>query len=135
MKTLRWIAVPLSAIAVWYGLLLLGIASVGVLDSLCPAELMISGVCTAPWYELAFDALVLVYTGLVSAGVVLIPGFLAPSHRFYVALSAYVAGACFAIYVASMGSVWAPFATSAVSGSAALWLAASTWRRGPWKNP
>jgi len=131
----RWLAVPLSAIAVWYGLLLLGIASVGALDSLCPAELMISGVCTAPWYAWAVDALVLVYTALVSAGVVLVPGFLAPSHRFYVALCAYAVGACFAIYVAALGSMWAPFAVAAVSGSAALWLAASTWRRGQRKNP
>jgi hypothetical protein len=126
---LRWLAVPLSAIAVWYGLLLLGIASVGVLDSFCPAELMISGICTAPWHAAAFDALVLVYTGLVSVGVILVPGFLAPSHRFHVALSAYAIGACFAIYVATVGSMWAPFVVSAVGGSAALWLAASTWYR------
>jgi hypothetical protein len=121
-KTIRWVAVPISGIAVWYVLLLLGIASVGVLDSLCPAELMISGMCTAPWHAQAFDALVLVYTGLVSAGVILVPAFLAPSHRFYVALAAYAVGACFAIYVATVGSMWAPFVMSAVSGSVALWL-------------
>ncbi len=128
---LRWVAVPLSAIAVWYGFLVLGIVSVGVVDFFCPAGLMISGMCTAPWHAAAFDALVLVYTGLVSAGVVLVPGFLAPSHRFYVALSTYAVGACFAIYVAGVGSMWAPFVVSAVSGSAALWLAASTWHSGP----
>jgi hypothetical protein len=32
VKMLRWVAVPLSAIAVWYGFLVLGIVSVGVVD-------------------------------------------------------------------------------------------------------
>jgi hypothetical protein len=130
MSALRWLAVPLSVVAVWWALLLLGIFSVGVLDALCPADLMISGMCTAPWHPPAFDALVVVYAALVSAGVVLVPAWLAPAHRFAVALSAYLLGACFAIYVAVGGSMWLPFVAAAASGSAALGFAASRWRGG-----
>jgi hypothetical protein len=128
MTILRWLAVPVSGLAVWYAVLLLGIGSVDVLDSLCPRELMISGMCSAPWHGPAFDALVLFYTGMVSAGVVLVPAVLAPSHRFRVALAAYVYGAAFAVYVLAAGSAWGPFVVAAASGSAALLVAAARWR-------
>jgi hypothetical protein len=125
---LRWLTVPLAGVAVWYTTLLLGFGAVSVLDSFCPPELVVSGMCTAPWHEPAVEALVLVFTALVAAGVVLVPAVMAPAHRYRVATIGYGCGAAFALYVASAGSMWRPVLVSAVSGSAALALAAWKWR-------
>ncbi len=128
---LRWIAVPLAAIAVWYAVLLLGLAGVGALDALCPPELVVSGACTAPWHGPSVEALILVCTAVAAFGIVIVPALVAPSHRFRVALASFLGGAAFAVYAAGGGSVWIPFAVAAVTGSGALRLAASKWRGSP----
>ena len=128
MNVLRWMAVPCSVITVWYGVLMIGIASIAVLERPCPPELMISGMCTASWYAPSVDALLLFYTGIVSAAVVLIPAAIAPFYRFYVALAAYGLGACFATYNVVVGVGWTLFMASAAAGSAALWIAALIWQ-------
>jgi hypothetical protein len=46
----RWALVPVTAFGVWFGTLLIGIGGSSLLDSLCPPDLMISGICTAPWH-------------------------------------------------------------------------------------
>jgi len=123
----RWALVPLSGLAVWLAVLLLGIVGYGVLDSLCPPELMVSGACTARWHGPGVDALVLLCTALASAGVVIVPARVAPGRRFHVALAAFTVGAVFALYVARGGSLWGPFFAAALAGSAGLWLVASRW--------
>jgi hypothetical protein len=128
---LRWALVPLSAVAVWYLTFIFGLAAVGVLDTLCPADLMVSGLCTAWWHAPAVETLILACTVIVAVGLVILPGLIAPAWKFPVALIAYGCGAAFAIYVAiaSFGSFWKPFIASALSGSAALWMAATRWRK------
>lgn len=130
MKQLvRWILVPLSGIAVWAAVLVLGIAGVDLLSRLCPPALMVSGLCTASWHAPAVEVLILLCTAVVSAGIVLIPAFVAPSNRFRVATFAFACGTVFGLYAASGGSMWGPFFVAASAGSASLWLAASKWRR------
>ena len=124
----RWLIVPLAAAGIWYAALLSGLVAVGVLDALCPAEQMISGLCTAPWHAPAVDALVAAYAAATAFGIVVVCGFLAPAHKFTVALSAFVCGAGFAAFAASEGTMWPPFIAAAVGGSAGLVLAASRWR-------
>ena len=123
----RWILVPLSGVAVWYAVLLLGIAGYELLDRLCPPELVVSGACTASWHAPAVEVLMLVCTALVSAGIVVIPALIAPARRFQVAAVAFGCGATFAIYAASGGSLWGPFFVSALTGAGSLWLVASKW--------
>ena len=127
-ERLRWLLVPVTGAAVWFGVLALGIAGYATLDSLCPPSLVVSGMCTAPWHSPAVEALMLTCTALVSAGVVIAPALIAPSHRFEVAAVAYGCGAAFAIYTARGGGLWAPFFVAALVGSASLWLAASKWK-------
>jgi hypothetical protein len=128
IKLVRWLSVPIAAIAVWYVVLLIGIALVGVLDSLCPPDLVVSGLCTAPWYGPVFEALLLICTAAVAAALVIVPALVAPAHQFGVAVIAYSCGAVVAVYVAFGAFAWGPFVASALSGSAALWLAAAKWR-------
>ena len=127
-KLIRWALVPITGLAVWYAGLFLGLAGVAAIESSCPPELVVSGLCTAWWYGPAVDALVWVCTALVAVGVVILPARIAPSRRLPVAGVAYASGVVFAIYAASGGSLWGPFLVAAPSGSGALWLASSRWR-------
>ncbi len=130
MNLVRWALVPLSAIAVWCAGILVGIAGIGLLDSLCPPELMVSGSCTARWHAPALEALVLLCTGLVAAGIVIIPAYIAPGGRFHVAAIAFGCGAVFALYTAATADdLWLPFVVAGLTGSASLWFVASRWRR------
>ncbi|MCB1036965.1 MAG: hypothetical protein KDD47_24270 [Acidobacteria bacterium] len=129
METLRWACVPLVAIAVWYGTALLGIVGYEVLESLCPPELVVSGLCTAPWFSSAVDGLTAVCTAVVAAALVLVPAWVAPRHRFVIACLAYLFGAAFATYLAFGGGFLNLFLLAAASGSLALWAAWKKWPR------
>jgi len=56
VTAVRWALVPVTAFGVWFGTLLIGIGGSSLLDSLCPPDLMISGICTAPWHGPAIRA-------------------------------------------------------------------------------
>ena len=124
----RWLLVPVAAFGIWSVALLSGIAAVGVLDALCPAEQMISGFCTAPWHATAVEGLIVAYAATTAFGIVVVCGFLAPANKFTVALIAFSCGAVFAVFAASEGTMWGPFIAAAAGGSVGLVLAASRWR-------
>jgi hypothetical protein len=124
----RWLLVPVAAAGIWSVALLSGFAAVGVLDALCPAEQMISGFCTAPWHATSVDVLIVAYVAATAFGIVVVCGFLAPANKFTVALIAFLCGAVFAAFAASEGTMWGPFISAAVGGSAGLVVAASRWR-------
>jgi len=84
--------------------------------------------CMATWHGPAVDALILLCTAVAATGIVVVPALVAPSRRFLVAALEYAGGAAFAVYAASGGDLWGPFVVAAISGSAALGLAASRWR-------
>jgi hypothetical protein len=119
--------VPLSAVAVWFGILILGVVLAELLDRLCPADLIESGFCTASWHKPAFDTLLGLCTALVSTAVVLVPARIAPAHKFAVAAAAYISGAAFAFYILIGDFEWWIFMTAALSGSVALAIAAVKW--------
>jgi len=121
--------VPLSALAVWFGVALLGLAAYNLLDSLCPPELMVSGACTAPWYASAVEGVILLCTGLAAAGIVIIPALVAPAWRVEVSTFAFACGALFAIYAALDASLWLAFVVAAIAGSISLWGVFAVRRR------
>jgi hypothetical protein len=129
-KLLRWVLVPLAGFAVWYLTFQIGFVGLALLDRLCPPEFLISGACTATWHRQAVDLLTLLCTAIVTAGLVLVPAFVAPTHRFQVALQFFLFGGAFAIYAALSGSLWGPFLVSSATGLASLWWARSRWGLG-----
>src|SRR5262245_59079514 len=96
VRLARWLLVPVAAAGIWAVALLSGLAAVGVLDALCPAEEMISGFCVAPWHATAVDVLIAAHAAATAFGIVVGCGFLAPAHKFTVALIAFWCGAVFA---------------------------------------
>jgi len=129
MRVLRWALVPVSALAVWYAVLLIGIGAVSVLDAMCPPELVVSGACTAPWHGPAVEALFVVCAALAALGIVTVTALVAPTHKRAVASAAFACGAAFAVYVARAGDLWAPFLAAALGGAVGLWIRSARSRR------
>ena len=82
MIAVRWALVPVTAFAVWVGTLLIGIGGSSLLDSFCPADLMISGICTASWHEPAMTALETVCAAVAAVGFIALPPAVAPAYPF-----------------------------------------------------
>jgi hypothetical protein len=116
----RWLLVPVTAFAVWVVVLMLGIGGSSLLDSLCPPDLMISGVCTAPWHRPAMAALEMICAGLAAVGFVVLPAKVAPAYRAYVAVVCFVIGGLLSIELAIAGDLWAPAGVAALAGTIAL---------------
>ena len=129
IRVLRWLAVPMAGIAFWLMARFLGLIGLRLLRSMCPPELVISNLCTASWYVPAESLYVLTNIAILSAGLVLAPAFIAPSHRFRIALVGYVFSLIFTatVYVISGEQKGVGAIISGGSGSIALWLAAKIW--------
>lgn len=119
-SVIRWFLVALSFPAVWHLVLVAGIASVAVLDSLCPSDLVVSGMCTAQWYQPAFEALLAAFSAIAAFSMVVVPVLLAPGHRMAVAFGSFSIGAVVATYFALGGMLWVPFVCAAASGALAI---------------
>jgi hypothetical protein len=126
---LRWALVPVAAFAVWFGTLLLGIAGSSLLDSLCPPDLMISGICTATWHGPAMKALEIVCAAIAAVGFIALPAAIAPAYHIPVAVGCFVVGGLLTIELAIAGALWAPAAVAAVAGVTTLWSTISRSRR------
>ena len=120
LTAVRWIVVPLTAFAVWVGTLVVGISGVTVLDSLCPPELMVSGLCTASWHPPALAALEMFCAGIAAIGFVVLPAKVAPAHRARVAVVCFVVGGVLTSGLAVAAALWWPSAVAAIAGIIAL---------------
>ena len=127
----RWILVPISALGVWAAVTVFGIGAIGLLDALCPEDLMVSGSCTAPWHEPAVEGLFIVGAGIAAFGIVTVSARVAPHRQWLVALATFGAGAVYAGSLARSGNLWGPFAGAAVGGVIGLWWAHARWKRQP----
>jgi hypothetical protein len=95
------------------------------LRHLCPQELLVSGMCTARWYASAELALIAAFVALGASLFVALPVVFAPSHKRWVALVAYAAGAIFvSVFTWQVGlSFWPPYAAALASGGATAAIA------------
>jgi hypothetical protein len=125
----RWALVPVTAFGVWFGTLLIGIGGSSLLDSLCPPDLMISGICTAPWHGPAMTALEMACAAIAAVGFIALPAIVAPAYHIPVAVGCFVVGGLLTIELAIAGALWAPAAVAAIAGVITLWLTISRSRR------
>jgi len=122
-RVLRFTLAPIVAVVGWFVVLFLGLAAVGVLDSFCPPEEMVSGSCQADWYGPAVDALIVAFSGLSAVVVVLAPTLMAPSRKIAVAAVAFGCGAAVALSMwASEPELLAEFLAAFGCGAATLAL-------------
>ena len=130
-RVLRWLAVPVVAFVFWATVRMLGLLGLQGLSFLCPAELVVDYKCTASWYPTAEILYVLLHNPTLSAGIVLVPATVAPSHRVGIALLGFGWSMAFTfmVYVLS-GEMWIVGSiVTGASGVLALWFAVRLWRK------
>ena len=109
---LRWLLLVPAAVAAWLLAVLLATVLLGGLRRLCPDRQVVSGMCVAPWFGPASDAVVALGAALAAIFVLRAVTVTAPSHKKFVAVVAYLAGALIAAWLGiESGQYLALFAT------------------------
>jgi hypothetical protein len=129
MTEFRWLMTVPAGVAVWFLVLFTGIFATAILDVFCPPELIVSGSCTASWYQPALEAVVAIFTGISALGVVLAPALVAPSKRRMVAWVAFFIGlaSATAMFIPDPSlTVW-PYAAAVFGGLVGLYIAGRIW--------
>ena len=96
---IRWLAVLPAAVVGWFLALVIGLIVHSGIESLCPRDQMDSGMCVAPWFPYASDAVSAFGAGLAAVLVITLAVLAAPAHRIVVMRTAFVAGLLAAIYM------------------------------------
>jgi hypothetical protein len=93
---LRWLLVPfVGVLGCWAGFAL-AIALHGAFTWLCPAELLVSGMCIARWFHAAEAVSFCAGASIGAVLAVLLPSLVAPARQGIVAAVAFACGAAYA---------------------------------------
>jgi hypothetical protein len=119
-RLVRWLLVLPASVAAWYLALVVGIGLHLALDSLCPPEQTVSGLCIAPWHAPASQTLMAFGAGLAALLVMLTCTFLAPTHRRQVAIATFIVGALVASIMGLSASALGPMVAAILVGAVTL---------------
>lgn len=120
---LRWLAVIPSAFLGWYVALFFGVGLTRLLEGFCAPEFFVDNACTANWFRISEIALSHAFSGMAASLVVLFPVMMAPSHRFAIAIIAFVIGSLIAVKLAWDMQAWGEFLVAGIMGTIALLFA------------
>ena len=127
VTTLRWLAVLPAALAGWYLALASGILLHSLATSLCPEDMLVSGMCTASWFEWLEQGIFAFTAALAAFLVVWLATLCCPSAcpgaKARVAAIAFILGALVAIVFATTLHIWLAPLSALISGLVTLrWL-------------
>ena len=118
----RWLAVVPAAFLAWHIAIFVGLALLAVLDALCPADQMVSGLCVASWYQGAEAGVFIFCAAFAAALLVSACTLVAPDHRGIVAWTTLALGILLATYLAlETMAVW-EFVAAVTAGTVTAWL-------------
>jgi hypothetical protein len=116
----RWVALLPAVLAAWYAAVFIGVAVLNYVESLCPPELMISGMCTAEWFPRAEKAVFCLATAVSAVLVVLSAALVAPFQKIRTAWSIFAVGSAVAILWGVEGEAWLELVSTLVAGGIAV---------------
>ena len=114
---LRWLLVLPAVCAAWAISVLSGYALLSYVESLCPPELLVSGMCTAEWFPGAEKAVFCFSTALAATLVVLATVIVAPLHKGRAAWIAFAGGAMAAIPMGIAAQAWLELLSALMAGA------------------
>ena len=120
MRFVRWAAVVPISIGSWYLALIIGLAVRALVESLCPEEQMVSGMCTANWFLTAEKFMFCCGAALSAFFVVASASFVAPAEKSLVSCVALAAGSAVAPLFAVQAHAWAEFVSAIAAGALAV---------------
>jgi len=125
-QVVRWLAMVPAAILAWHVAILIGFALLAVLDALCPAEQMVSGLCVAPWFRGAEAGVFIFSAAFAGAALVAVCTLVAPGHRGIVAWTTLALGTLLATYLALETMAVREFVAAVTAGTVSAWLITRT---------
>jgi len=132
---LRWFLLVPGAWFAWHVAVLIGFAVHSALETLCPAEQMVSDMCVAPWFHYAARASICLGAGLAATLILLTTTLLAPSRRSAVVVVTLAAGSAAALAMGVLAKAYLELATTLmVGGLTAICLLKCDWVRSSNKN-
>lgn len=117
LNALRWLLVPISAaFGCWSGIAL-AVLLYSAFNSLCPADKLVSGFCTASWFPAVEAGVQFSGAAIGAVLAVFLPYLLAPSQKRAVAIAAFVLGSAYAIGLAAISFDAWPYAACAIASA------------------
>lgn len=119
--SIRWILVIPAAYLGYYVALISGMAALALAESFCPADEVISGMCTAEYMRRIEKLLFVLFPGLAAVLVVLLPSLVAPSRKVAVATSFFAVGSVAAIFLGVALEEWVILGFALACGAVTTW--------------
>jgi hypothetical protein len=117
MRTIRWLLFVPSAALGYLWTFLCAMVLVGLLQGLCPPDLMISAMCTASWFRTAERVAIMFSLATGAALFVALPAAIAPAQRTAIAVGAFAIGFGIVLYMCmQLGTSFLPELVSATIG-------------------
>ena len=113
----RWILVPFAAWLAWAVAVFAGFELEALASYLCPKDLMVSDMCTAPWYGVALTSIFCIGAAMAAGLVVLLCTLIAPGNREQVARFVYVVGSVVAVVMAVSAHAILPLVCALIAGA------------------
>jgi hypothetical protein len=113
---LRWVAVIPAAIAGWPLAFAITASLHRMAFALCPSAMIVSGACTAPWFQVVEFGLSCIFASLAAILIVALPTLIAPGKRRVVAWSAFGVGSLFALYIGIRAEAIAQLVVALIAG-------------------
>ena len=108
---------PFAAWLAWTVAFAVGFELEALATYLCPADKVVSDMCTASWYGPVFDAIMSFCAALAAGLIVLLCTLIAPTSRERVARLMYLVGASVAIWMAIGARAVLPLVCALVVGA------------------
>lgn len=131
-KVLRWLLVPVTAVAVVAAVVAAGRWGVALADRRCPVESMVGGACVEPWHTSIVEAAIYIGAVAAAAGLVVLPAMVAPHFKRAVGafgLAALLGGSGYAYSVTGWVQLLWPCVVALPAGALALWWVWSRTRQ------
>jgi hypothetical protein len=123
ITALRWLLAVPAVGAAWMIAVLSGFALLSYVDSLCPPELIVSGMCTADWYPQAVTAVFCASTALAATLIVVATVLVAPFHKARAAWIAFAGGVIAAVPMGIAAEAWLELLSALLAGALTAALA------------
>ena len=127
----RWLAIVPCAVVIGCAMLVFTLALDSFAISVCPADALVSGFCTASWFPQVERGIMVVCAGFAALFVVAATARLAPAYRVRAAWAMFGAAALLAVNMAAQAGTYAEFAATVAGG---LLGVLSAWRLPPQVN-
>jgi hypothetical protein len=117
MRTIRWLLFVPSAALGYLWIFLCAMVLISLLQSLCPPDLMVSGMCMASWFRTAERVAIMFSIATGAALFVALPAAIAPTQKIAVAAGALAVGSGIVVYMCvQLGTSFLPELVAATVG-------------------